>query len=132
MNSIKYDVLMVEPTKHPKIIEIPRSIEVIKFLISKGASYICDIKATYLQPDVCLISNEDGALLGLKGNRCVKGEITAGNFLIVELDNKGRITSLSNELRKKYMQRFWDIETYTDDEVSASYWSIFEHSTEDE
>lgn len=81
-----------------------------------------------LEKSVGILRNEEGALLSLKGNRKVYDEIIAGTFFIVGINKEGNITSLSEENLKKYQRLFWQIEDYSDDEVSKSYWDKFERT----
>jgi hypothetical protein len=48
-------------------------------------------------------------------------KILSGTFLIVATDDKGYITSLTSRQINKYGLKYWDIEEYSDDEISYNY-----------
>ena len=58
----------------------------------------------------------------------VNGEIIAGTFFVVGVDDNYFIASLSDEDILKYKESFRNIEIYTDKEVRESYWNKFEES----
>lgn len=128
MKELIIKTLMVKPNEHPKEAYIPNGYTYFKHLVSMDNYYICDAEIIVLDKDAGLLRNKEGALLGLKGNRKVNDEIIAGTFFIVGIDDKGYISSLSDELLEKYKKRFWNIENYTDKEVSKSYWDKFEET----
>ncbi len=81
-----------------------------------------------MEKNVGILRNKNGAILDLKGNRKVNGEIIAGTFLVVGFDEQGYIASLSDEDILKYKERFWNIEIYANRETLKSYWDKFEES----
>lgn len=94
-------VLLVEPNKHPKVIEAKTGLEDLQALVG---GYI---EVTYPYEDnVGLIMNEEGKLDGLPLNRAVRDEngevqdIIAGSFLVVSLteDSFGSLTQ--NQIEK--------------------------------
>lgn len=79
------------------------------------------IEFTYpFRDGVTVIGNDEAKLIGMKGNRRINGEIYAGPLLLVGDDYDGDIMSLSMEQIRYYSKRFWEPETYTDDEVERS------------
>jgi hypothetical protein len=79
-----------------------------------------------IEKNVGIIRNKNGALFDLKGNRKVNGEIIAGTFLVVGIDDSGFIASLSVSDILKYTDRFRNLEIYTNRETLKSYWKKFE------
>ena len=128
MKELIIKTLMLEPNEHPKDAYIPNGYAYFNLLVSEKIYYTCDAEVIFLEKNAGLLRNSEGALLNLKGNRKVNDEIIAGTFFIVGIDDKGYISSLDDELLEKYKTRFWNIENYTDKEVSKSYWNKFEET----
>ncbi len=126
MKELIIKVLMVEPLNHPKEIYIINNQDVFSILVSMDNYYISDAKLTYLDENVAIIHNEEAELLNLKGNRRIDDKIIAGTFLVVGINDTGIITSLTDEILEKYKKIFWNIEVYSDKEVSKSYWNSIE------
>ena len=104
-------VLIVEPSKSPRITEIPNTLESLQQIVG---GYI---QALYPFADpVALICNEEGKLLGLPWNRPLFDEdwqiydIIVGTFIIAGL-TEDDFGSLSAELIEKYSKHF-DIPIY--------------------
>lgn len=74
-----------------------------------------------LEPNIHVIHNAEAYLIGLKSNRRILDKILSGTFLIVATDDKGYITSLTSRQINKYGLKYWDIEEYSDDEISYNY-----------
>lgn len=122
MKDKSIDVLMVVAGVNPCKVSIVGTYKSLKYLVNPNLSFTADIEAIMLEKDVALIYNEEGVLLGLKGNRKVNKYIIAGTFFVVGVKD-GKIASLSKEKTEKYYKRFEKIEIYSDSEVSASYWN---------
>ena len=112
--------------EHPKPVVIPNDIPAFSRLMGMDnhSSYGADV--ILIDRYIGILRNSEGALLDLKGNRKINGEIIAGTFLVISFDEHGFITSLSDENIKKYSAKFWNIEKFTDKEVRASFWTKFE------
>lgn len=92
-------VLLVEPNKLPRELEIDNTLEAKQKLV-KGY-----IECVYLPKDndVVLICNEEGKINGMDWNRDVGFDIIAGPFFIVGNDyNNGLFKSLTEEQILKY------------------------------
>lgn len=126
MKELIIKALMVEPLNHPKEIYIINNQDVFSILVSMDNYYISDAKLTYLDENVAIIHNEEAELLNLKGNRRIDDKIIAGTFFVVGINDTGIITSLTDEMLEKYKKTFWNIEVYSDKEVSKSYWNGIE------
>lgn len=104
----KLRVLIVEPEKPPYVAEIESDLGVLQELVSGDIQYVG------LDRDTFLYCNEEGKLLGLKGNRRLdNGDIVAGTFIICREDGTGEEASLTDKQIKKYMRRFREPERYT-------------------
>ncbi len=123
-------VLMVKPMEHPKVVQISNDITTFNRLVSMDNYYTCDAEILLIESYIGILRNSEGSLLNLKGNRKINDEIIAGTFFVVGFDEHGFISSLSESKIKKYTERFWDIENYTDQEVSKAYWDSFMMSIE--
>lgn len=106
------DVLMVEPMKEPRAIQIAGGLESLQKAVD---GYI---EAIYPFDDpVALICNEEGKINGLPLNRAVRDEkgeiceIIAGKFLIVGLGEEN-FCGLSPEMMDKYQKQFQDPEQF--------------------
>lgn len=120
--------LIIEPGKHPKIIKIPNDREFINNVVCRDSSLFSDIRVTQIEENIYAVSNRDAELLQLKGNRKICDKIIAGTILILETDKNGIIVDMTNSNSQKYLDLFWNIEAYTDEEVNISFWNDFEES----
>lgn len=127
MNEIFIRAIMVEPLKHPKEVYLLNHSIIFNAILSISNYYICDTNLKMLENDIGILRNEEGALLNLKGNRYVEDEIIAGPFLVISIDDNENIISLTDEQCENYCKKFWNIEFYSDKEVSKSYWDRFEN-----
>ena len=124
------NVLMVKPMEHPKAVVIPNNITAFNRLVSMDNYYTCYAEILLIDSYIGILRNSEGSLLNLKGNRRINDEIIAGTFFVVGFDEHGFIASLSESKIKEYTERFWDIEYYTNKEVSKAYWDSFVMSIE--
>ena len=99
-------VLLVEPQKVPREIEIPEGLKALQEAVGESS------EATYPFEDfVALVTNGNGKFDGSQLNRALRTEdgevydIIAGNFLVVGLGSED-FASLSNELVAKYKDYF--------------------------
>ena len=121
MNDNWVTVLRFAPGKHPEIADIQCSAEAFNKEVSQGSYYECDAVQFELEPNIHVIHNDEAYLIGLKSNRRILDKILSGTFLIVATDDKGYITSLTSRQINKYGLKYWDIEEYSDDEISYNY-----------
>lgn len=99
----KLKVLLVEPNKLPRKLEIDNTLEAKQELV-KGY-----IECVYLPKDsnVFLICNEEGKINGMDLNRDIGFDIIAGPFFIVGDDKEnGDFKSLTEEQILKYKKIF--------------------------
>ena len=121
---------MVKPMEHPKVVTIPNNITAFNRLVSMDNYYTCDAEILLIENYIGILRNSEGSLLNLKGNRKINDEIIAGTFFVVGFDEHGFISSLPDEDIQKYSERFWEVEKYTDKEVSKAYWNNWESEIE--
>ncbi len=108
-NEIK--VVMVEPHKNPTITTIKTKLENLQEAVG-GLIEIIDI-----EDDVCILCNEEGKLIGLEGNRRLSDDILVGTFFVCGSNNEGELTSLTDSQIEKYIQFFWEPQTFTQQEI---------------
>lgn len=108
-NEIK--VVIVEPHKNPTITTIKTKLENLQEAVG-GLIEIIDI-----EDDVCILCNEEGKLIGLEGNRKLGDDILVGTFFLCGSNNEGEITSLTDSQIEKYIQFFWEPQTFTQQEI---------------
>ena len=111
-NEIK--IVMVEPNKHPTITTIKTELENLQEAVG-GLIEIIDI-----EDDVCILCNEEGKLIGLEGNRKFGDDILVGTFYICGSNAEGELTSLTESQINKYINFFWEPQTFTQREIENS------------
>ena len=126
MNKQEITAIIVEPKKHPRLISIINDADNIKSLISRDATYPCNIDVMRIEKNIAILYNRYAALIDLEGNRQIGNYIITGVFFIVETNKNGKLVSMSNFNFQKYTKKFWNIEYYSDDEVSESFWNDYE------
>lgn len=94
-------VVLVEVGKPAKIADIPHDLKAMQTIVEGP------IQALYPWDDpVALVCNDEGMLRGLPLNRVLEGyDVIAGTFFICGL-SKGSFTNLTDELAKKYQEKF--------------------------
>ena len=94
-------VVLVEPGKPARITDIPSDSQSLRAVVDGF------IQTIYPWKDpVALVCNDEGKLRGLPLNRVLEGyDVIAGTFFICGL-SKGSFTNLTDELAKKYQEKF--------------------------
>lgn len=107
-------VVYVEPHKPPVIAEIEEK----GLQRAVGGHY----ERVYTTDNCFFICNENAKIEGMDGNRSYNNgeEIIAGPFVIIGQGDNGGYRSLTDEETQKYMDRFAEIEEFTQDEVADS------------
>ena len=108
-NEIK--VVIVEPHKNPTITTIKTKLENLQEAVG-GLIEIIDI-----EDDVCILCNEEGKLTGLEGNRALGEDILVGTFYVCGSNDEGDLVSLTDSQIEKYIQFFWEPQTFTQQEI---------------
>ena len=108
----KIRVLVVEPNKAPRECRITNDLDHLQLAVGGM------IEALYpFEDDVAIICNEEGKLLNLPLNRCLKNargevyDIISGTFLLCGLTEDG-FGSLSDTLLKKYSSYYENKERF--------------------
>ena len=103
----KIKVLLIEPSKHPRIVEIENTLE------AKQKRVQGSIEAVYPYDDpVALVCNEEGKFNGMPFNRVLRDENNSiydfvhGQFFLCGI-SESNFTSISDDLAKKYSQVFY-------------------------
>lgn len=107
-------VLKIEPGRPPEEVMMANTLEALQGAVG-GL-----IEVVTLDSDVCLICNDEGKLIGLPGNRRLRGDIIAGTFVIVGDDGDGGLCSLSDDAVCKYTEQFATPELFEPNEVQDS------------
>ncbi len=105
-------VVVVEPMRRPYVKDIKEGLDSLQHEVD---GYI---EAIYpFDDEVAIVCNEEGKLNGLMANRGMYDEngklydILVGTFIVVGL-TEDDFGSLSDELAKKYLNKFWKIEAF--------------------
>lgn len=108
-------MLVVEPHRPPYEAIVPDDLESLQHAVD---GYI---EVTYpFEDNTVIISNEEGKIVGMEGNRRIGGDIYAGQFLISADDGNGGFCDLTDEQVSTYKQRFSQDEIFTPEEVEES------------
>lgn len=104
----KLKVLLVEPHKYPKVVEIPHTLEAMQELVG---GYIEEYMP--FDDDVAIVCNEEGKMMGEELNRAIYDkenqmiDIIAGKFFVCYAPIESeKFLSLPKELEQKYHKRF--------------------------
>lgn len=107
-------VLVVEPYKKPYEANIVDDYRTFQRIV--GGTFEC----IYEDSNSVIYCNDEAKLIGLDGNRMIKGDIIAGTFVITGDDHLGGSISLTDEQIEKYTARFEQLEAYTTEEVAET------------
>jgi hypothetical protein len=111
--------IIIAPNKKPVIVNIIDKLESFQEIVG---GYIQGFSALEFVPQqpYTIFCNEEGKITGLPGNRMVGNDIICGTFVIFGSDPYGRNKSLTQEQREFFMNRFKEIETYTQEEIDKT------------
>lgn len=116
-------VLLVQPNKYPKMIEIEDSLEAMQAVVGGDIEEYMPF-----EDEVAIICNEEGKIAGLPLNRAVYDdsktmiEIMAGDFFIAYAPiSSEKFLSLPDDMAKKYSEKFRYPENFfrTNDGIKA-------------
>jgi hypothetical protein len=115
--------LKIEPGKNPVPYWLCDDNEYLNHCVSPD-EYLA-YKATALKIDngIAAIYCRDGHMFCLPGNRCVNGHIICGVFYIVRVKD-GKLKSLTDTDVVKYSLKYWEAETYNNDDEIIESWLI--------
>ena len=126
MNAKELTVLMVEPGKHPKATKLKDDLDSLQKAVSIGADYQGLIEFVSLGNGDCIMCNEEGKLIGLKGNRRLGNDILVGVFYIMSESEDGELLSLAEQKIKRYTNLFWEPEFFDRAEIENSLYAFFQ------
>ena len=99
--------LMVEPNKHPSVVNLNTDLDSLQKAVSIGADYQGLIEFVWLKDNVSLLLNEEGKLIGLEPNRRFYDDILCGVFYVVAENDDGELISLTPEQQEHYSKLFY-------------------------
>ena len=99
--------LMVEPNKHPCVVDLNTDLDSLQKAVSIGADYQGLIEFVWLEDNVSLLLNEEGKLIGLDPNRRFYDDILCGVFYVVAENDDGELISLTPEQEEHYTKLFY-------------------------
>ena len=118
------EVLMVEPGKEPKAVELENTLTALQEAVSIGAEYRGLIEILPLD-DVCILCNEEAKLIGLAPNRRFYNDILCGVFYVTGQDKSGNLCSLSTNAMEYYKNYFANPEIIPKEEVDKTLFTAF-------
>lgn len=113
----KIIALKIERNSHPQVVRIAATKQAFLSAINAGADVEGKVATKMLEPQIYALFHELRCMSGLDGNRRLGKDIIVGTFFVVATDELGYLCSMPEEMIKKYVFRFWDIETFTDTEL---------------
>lgn len=112
--------LMIEPYKHPCVVELECDLDSLQKAVSIGAPDQGLIEFVYLEDNISLMLNEEGKLIGLTPNRWLGEDILCGAFYVVAENDEGELISLTQEQQERYSKMFYDPDVIDKDKVSRT------------
>ena len=104
----KIEVILVEPLKEPRCIEINNDLETMQQLVGG----LIEMSMPF-EDEVAIICNDEGKLKGLEPNRAIYAEngylmdIIAGTFFIAKAPfDSEEFESLSEDMKNKYLEKY--------------------------
>lgn len=125
MKEKRIKALMIEPGKHPCVVELKNDLDSLQKAVSIGAPDQGLVEFVYIEDNVSILCNEEGKLIGLEPNRRLGEDILCGVFYVVAENNNGDLKSLTQEQQERYSKMFWNVDTIDKSEVERTVFSIF-------
>ena len=120
MKEKQVKALMIEPYKHPCVVELESDLDSLQKAVSIGAPEQGLIEFVYLEDNVSILCNEEGKLIGLTPNRWLGEDILCGVFYVVAENDEGELMSLTDEQQERYSKMFNDPDVIDKDKVSRT------------
>ena len=120
MKEKQVKALMIEPYKHPCVVELECDLDSLQKAVSIGAPEQGLIEFVYLEDNVSILCNEQGKLVGLTPNRWLGKDILCGVFYIVAENDEGELMSLTDEQQERYSKMFYDPDVIDKDKISRT------------
>lgn len=117
--------LMIEPNKHPSVVELNNDLDSLQRAVSIGAPDQGLIEFVYLEDNVSILCNEEGKLIRLNPNRKFGNDILCGVVYVVAENDKGELISLTQAQQDRYSQMFWEPDVIDESEIGRTVFSIF-------
>lgn len=112
--------LMFRPGETPQLVQLLDDGSYLDSAVSIGSELRCTARALRVAKGVAAIYAEEGLTFDLIPNRKVGKRIIPGTFYIVG-ETDGNLRPLTLEEIAKYATRYWDPETYTEEETIDSW-----------
>lgn len=112
--------LMFKPGEHPEMVQLIDDGIYLDLAVSFGCELRCSATAMRVGDGVIALYADEGITFGLTPNRKIGKQILAGTIYIVGETN-GELRSLELEEVIKYGKRYWQPESYTEDETVDSW-----------
>lgn len=112
--------LKIEPGKNPYPCLICDDGEYLNRCVSPEPYIIYTASASKIEGNIAAVYCRNGYMFSLPGNRRIGERIICGTFYIVRVKD-GKLKSLTDSDVVQYSLRYWDAETFTDDEVVESW-----------
>ena len=120
MKEKQVKALMIEPYKHPCVVELECDLDSLQKAVSIVAPEQGLIEFVYLEDNVSILCNEQGKLVGLTPNRWLGKDILCGVFYIVAENDEGELMSLTDEQQERYSKMFYDPDVIDKDKISRT------------
>ena len=125
MKEKQVKALMIEPYKHPCVVELECDLDSLQKAVSIGAPEQGLIEFVYLEDNASILCNEEGKLIGLTPNRRLGNDILCGVFYVVAENDEGELISLTQDQQNRYSKMFWDPDAISKDEIGRTIFSVF-------
>ena len=125
MKEKRIKALMIEPGKHPCVVELTNDLDSLQKAVSIGAPDQGLIEFVYIEDNVSILCNEEGKLIGLEPNRRLGEDILCGVFYVVAENNNGDLKSLTKEQQERYSKMFWEPDVIDKSDIERTVFSIF-------
>lgn len=121
MKEKEIKVLKIEPNKSPELVVLKNELRELQKAVSIGAPDIGLIEIIDIDPDTCILCNEEGKLISLEPNRRFLNDIICGVFYVTGQDyEEGHLKSLPSHLIKYYSEMFATPDSISSDEVERT------------
>jgi hypothetical protein len=125
MKEKRIKALMIEPGKHPCVVELTNDLDSLQKAVSIGAPDQGLVEFVYIEDNVSILCNEEGKLIGLEPNRRLGEDILCGVFYVVAENNNGDLKSLTQEQQDRYSKMFWEPDVIDKSDIERTVFSIF-------
>jgi len=108
---------MVESGEHPKVTQLRTDLDSLQKAVSIRADYQGRIEPVNPDTHAVTLSDGEGKLIGLPGNRRTGRDVIASVFCVIRSDCCGKLVPLSEQQLEPCKARFWEPE-----DMSAQDW----------